>query len=193
MTQDRHSSRSLHVTLVRQKEANGCIVAALAMLTGKSYDEVRADHIFSGLAEEAKGCSFREVEEYLFRHGLAWQEVYRCGPPGNTMKSVWPPEPWADAHICEVQTGQAHAVVLLRDGTVLDPLHDEPKRLTDYAQVYSVRAVYSVAPSETGPLEFDKCPDGKSCRQPTTGCLKGQCRARGCPCFITGGPCPIHP
>ena len=49
------------------------------------------------------------------------------------------------------------------------------------------------APSETGPLEFDKCPDGKPCRQPTTGCLKGQCRARGCPCFITGGPCPIHP
>jgi hypothetical protein len=25
------------------------------------------------------------------------------------------------------------------------------------------------------PIEFDKCPDGKPCRQTTTGCLKGQC------------------
>lgn len=29
-----------------------------------------------------------------------------------------------------------------------------------------------------GPLEFDKCPDGKPCRQTTTGCLKGQCLGR---------------
>jgi hypothetical protein len=47
--------------------------------------------------------------------------------------------------------------------------------------------------SETQPLEFDQCPDGKPCRQTTTGCLKGTCRARECPCFVTGGPCPLHP
>jgi hypothetical protein len=28
------------------------------------------------------------------------------------------------------------------------------------------------------PIEFDKCPDGKTCSQTTTGCLKGQCRFR---------------
>lgn len=28
------------------------------------------------------------------------------------------------------------------------------------------------------PIEFDKCPDGKPCRQTTTGCLKGQCLGR---------------
>ena len=133
--------------LVRQKESNGCIVASLAMIVGKSYDDVRADHIFSALESEAKGCSFREVEEYLWRHGFAWQEVYRCGPPGNTYKEVWPPRPWADEHICEVATSMAHAVVLLRDGTVLDPLTDEPKRLSDYREVYSVRAVYRVGTS----------------------------------------------
>ena len=51
----------------------------------------------------------------------------------------------------------------------------------------------SAARSETQPLEFDQCPDGKPCRQTTTGCLKGTCRARECPCFVTGGPCPLHP
>lgn len=138
------------VRLIRQKEANGCVVACMAMVSGKTYDEARADHIFSELADDAKGCSFREAEEYLWRHGFAWQEIYRCGPPGNTNKTVWPPAPWADVHVCEVRTGQAHAVVLLKDGSVLDPLCDEPKRLTDYAEVYSVRAVFKCGAASDG-------------------------------------------
>lgn len=103
--------------------------------------EVRADTIFDRLAEERYGCSIREPDAYLLKHGYAWQLAYRCGPPGNTFREVWPPAPWADVHICEVRVAAGyHSVVLLRDGTVLDPACDAPRRLANYLEVVSVSA-----------------------------------------------------
>jgi len=134
------------MNLVRQKDVNGCVVASLAMVTGKTYEDVRAHTLFDRLADEKHGCGPREPEAYLREHGFAWQLLHRCMPPGNTWLVDWPPVPWADAHVVEVRmpSNSYHCVVLLRSGTVLDPFCDEPRRLSDYPEVISVRAVFRV-------------------------------------------------
>jgi hypothetical protein len=64
-------------------------------------------------------------------------------------RTVWPPEPFADTHLCHVKVWQGarntHWVVMLGDGSVLDPGMAQPKRLTDYYEVYNVAAVVRVA------------------------------------------------
>lgn len=108
------------------------------MVTGQSYDDVRA--FFPDDLSE-RGLSQHHMEHYLVEHGWCWSRKTLYEPSTNQEREAWPPEPFGEVHICEVVTSSSHAVVMLADGTVLDPLTDEPKRLTDYSKVYYVAAV----------------------------------------------------
>lgn len=133
------------ISHVRQLDAHGCIVASLAMVSGRTYDQVRTD--FPDL-DDRDGLDFRHTEDWLFKNGYAWQVVYKYHPPGNSERDPWPIAPWAEVHMCEVTmpSGNSHSVVMLADGTVLDPLTDQPTRLSDYERVGHIRAIYPVTP-----------------------------------------------
>lgn len=133
-------------SLVRQEDANGCGPACLAMVTGRGYREVRdwfrvrawqnADEHGRHLTDAAReavephdftrrGITHWEIERYLAEHGYAsalrWQEA-RLGEA----RGSWPIAPFADSHICCVQTVLGgHFVVWLPDGRVLDPAKGE--------------------------------------------------------------------
>jgi hypothetical protein len=55
---------------------------------------------------------------------------------------------FAYQHVCEVEVHEHapcnHIVVMLRDGAILDPLCDEPKRITDYFSVLNVMGLVKV-------------------------------------------------
>lgn len=124
---------------VLQKHAKGCLVATAAMVLGTTYDEALKE--FGGRVPEMEGFDFGEFEQVIGEHGWAvcrrWHHMRVVGRD----REVWPPEPWADLHQCEVETTGNHSVLLLRDGRVLDPLTLEPKRLSDYKRVFSVAAL----------------------------------------------------
>lgn len=131
------------VRWVKQEHANGCVVAALAMVTGKTYREV---HEFLSAClgrdfETVGACWHGDGDMYLIENGYALQTKYRY-LWANQQRARWPVEPSADVHICSVRTSQSHAVVMLRDGTVLDPLTPDLKRLSDYSAVDSITAIY---------------------------------------------------
>jgi hypothetical protein len=131
---------------VRQEDPWGCGPACLAMVTGHNYREVRdwftvfawqnAQKDGRVLADDARkaveandfsrsGITHWEIERYLAEHGYAsalrWEEV-RTGEA----RPVWPLPPFAEAHICCVQTvSGGHFVVWLPDGRVLDPAASE--------------------------------------------------------------------
>lgn len=86
---------------VRQIDPMGCIIASLAMMSGRTYEDLRPE--FPDL-EERGGLDFRHTEDWLYRHGYAWQVIYKYHPPGNSERPVWPAPPWADVHMCEVTT-----------------------------------------------------------------------------------------
>lgn len=127
---------------VRQEDPSGCAIASLAMATGRTYAEVRAG--FPGRDFVESGISSTRVDEYLIRAGYALRKVTHYDPIAEEFREPWPPAPFADIHICEVVTSRSHTVIMLRDGTVLDPLTTEPRRLADYARVYYVAGVYNV-------------------------------------------------
>ncbi|MCJ2102421.1 hypothetical protein [Methylobacterium sp. E-046] len=127
---------------VRQEEAFGCAVACCAMIQGVSYAKARAS-----FGPPGRGFTRDVWQEYLARHGFAVRHLHRIDHLARVEREVWPLSPWADVHLCSVDAGHgmgSHLVVLLRDGTVLDPATDAPRRLADYASVAYMAAVYAI-------------------------------------------------
>jgi len=137
----------MSVQWVRQEDAYGCVIACLSMIVGRTYADVKAElqcyPAAQGRDFNAEGFNFFEADAYLAEQGYAIARKYR-----NYLKQprdVWPPAPWSDLHISDVivfeGASMSHAVVVLADGSVLDPLCSERKRLTDYFKVHNVAAV----------------------------------------------------
>lgn len=126
------------------------------MLAGMTYAEVLTEYPW---VVDNDGCDIDTISyDFLWRHGFAWQQVYPSHPEGNKDPSVdmavrralygrkpWPPSPWAPAHLCQVQTSMSHAVVMMADGMVFDPLDRAPRTLADYSRVMNVRGIWDVS------------------------------------------------
>lgn len=113
-----------------QENDFGCGFACLAMLTGKPYTTVRSELLDSyevGLDDDS-------ILNYLYEHGFFVSQ----------RKGI--SQPFAKAHICKVlvsfESLICHVVVMLEDGTVLDPASQQPKKLTDYLRVLWVAGIY---------------------------------------------------
>lgn len=136
----------LPLTFVYQPEAMGCCIAAVAMIVGQPYFEVKqylnVEHDLT-----TRGTNLGVVADLLDHYGFAVQTRYRHQPRLEGDRQVWPCEPWADVHFCEVINTRAagqHAVVLLRDGRVLDPYWGVLQGLHRYPRVVSMTAVFKV-------------------------------------------------
>lgn len=134
---------------VRQEDPSGCVIASLAMVTGRSYATVKS--YFEGMDFGDKGGIIHtDAEQYLADTGFAGALKYRFLPrfarvdcPNRQFRSPWP-EPFAPAHLIGINSGR-HCVVLLRDGTVLDPLQAAPRRIEDCGEVSYVLGVFKVS------------------------------------------------
>ena len=134
--------------LVLQEDLNGCGLACLAMVTDQTYGQVKAD--FTGFDND--GITEFHLWAYLSDHDYAWQWMYEYliykrrktgdGTWQTQAREEWPPRLWADVHIASVRNSNgAHFVVVLRDGTVLDPAVGE-RRWDDYRPVANIGAIY---------------------------------------------------
>lgn len=142
--------------LVRQRHANGCGVAVLAMLTGENYETIRAEidgqdgHAHSG-DWDAEGVTCLTVTRLLVEKGFYLQRVY----PGWEVFDHWPPEPWADRHFASVvqPSGRSHFVAMDGQGRVFDPLRDGTFALHDWDEVSNVTTLIPGPPMKfPGPL-----------------------------------------
>jgi len=145
---------------VKQEDQNGCVLAAIAMIVGKSYAEVKAELQPKDLSTDAY-TSF-EAESYFYEHGYSavkrWKHICFAGVD----REVWPIEPFAPVHYVQVvngPSGKGHAVVLLANGDVLDPWTDsKPKKLSDYYQVNEIMGVFfAPAPAQERASTCPRC------------------------------------
>jgi hypothetical protein len=141
---------------VGQEDPMGCFVAAMAMVAGKTYAEVKAE---TGECWR-RGGTFFPVDQYLSENRLVtaryWSHDQFRGHAENgawlcDKRDPWPPAPFAPVHLCEVRASAGHWVVMLKDGTVLDPNVSEPRKLSDYSEVYLVIGVWSLDSLEDEP------------------------------------------
>lgn len=133
------------VSWVGQEDKNGCVVAALAMIVGKPYAEVKAGLPPKDLSQSA--FTAFTAESYLYEHGYTLQKKWKHICSADKDRYEWPIAPFAPVHYVQVvgaPTGNAHAVVMLENGDVLDPwAGSKPTRLTDY---YAVNEIIGVWP-----------------------------------------------
>ena len=135
---------------IQQKHSRGCGIAALAMLTGKSYEEVAS--YFDRIDFDKQGVHLRAMDDYRVDHGYAIARKYMwLGyfiESRAPLRSPWPPVPFSDVHLCEVEVNENapmyHFVVMLRDGSIVDPLFEDKKNLGDYFRVMNVAGIVPV-------------------------------------------------
>lgn len=117
------------------------------MIVGKSYAEVKAE---TGDCYLDGGSQF-PADQYLTEHGFAIGRIYRYDQfrkvdGRNQVREVWPIPPFAPVHLCMVHVVQSmgHLVVMLSDGTVLDPLNSSPRQLSNYLSVEYIAGIWKV-------------------------------------------------
>lgn len=136
----------MNVQHVSQRDAWGCGIASLSMVTGLSYDEIRDEFVSLGKTFEGERAGLHEVdlEQFLADHGFAVGKKYRWHGV-NIQRPTWPAAPFAPVHICSVRNpGGWHFVVMLEDGRVLDPIDDSPKTIAAWPEVGYVMGVWKV-------------------------------------------------
>ena len=134
---------------VKQEDEHGCGAAVFAMLTNRTYAGAVAT-IKTHDRWDTQGVSQHVIDQYLAEDGFAIARKYTH--LDGVERDNWPVDPFADAHLCIVTQhgGMGHYVILLRDGTVLDPAvppEHHPCFLSNYPSVLSVAAVTPVGDS----------------------------------------------
>lgn len=130
---------------IQQEHQFGCAIAVTAMILGVEYQSALA--LFLGHPDIQLGYGCHVTDSILIEHGYALGRKYKTTRPGNTLREIWPVEPWGKVHWCEVMTqAGAHAIIMLEDGTVLDPHTPDRTRLDhpDYLSVNFVAAVVKI-------------------------------------------------
>lgn len=129
------------VDWVKQQHVYGCGIAALAMINRRSYNQVRDWFLERGRDIEAnRGGTMFDWDLYLVKHGFTVAREFRY--IFGKLQEPWPPAPFGTIHLCEVRPNQtqAHLVVMLDTGEVLDPAKRGVFTLGDYPMVESVAA-----------------------------------------------------
>lgn len=137
----------MKVQWVRQEDRLGCSIAVLAMITGLSYQDVRAAVGFNG--NLGSSCGARQVEwlrEHGFETTICFHKTSPACPADYDRRADFIPV--ARPYLLWLSVGPRvgegiwrHSVLQLPDGTIWDPEHSAPRRLTDYPELWQVRVV----------------------------------------------------
>lgn len=122
------------VRWVGQEHRCSCVMACLAMITGKPYQEV---------CDEIPG---RQWNNWLEGTGSVTADALLAGWGYAVARRYGTDQPFGEVHLCEVSAwGRPHAVVMLADGTVFDPVDPQPTTLAAYDRVASVAVVVPIS------------------------------------------------
>lgn len=133
--------RKREIGWVRQDHTEGCGVATLAMLLGRTYADVLAE-----IAEHAPEWEANKDRDTsgTTNYTLDWV-LARAGAFVQCRYPVWgwPMEPFAPLHYASVEqpSGRSHFVVVLEDGRVLDPFREGVYALTDWPTIQNLTGV----------------------------------------------------
>ena len=160
------------LTWVRQEHVNGCVIASLAMVLGRTYQSVHdelAPQIWHWDNDAVKGIEDHDERQRLgwkkgndfSKNGVCLGQVYRWLEErgfatqlrwawrwGHERVREWPPKPFAPVHICDVMTvAGSHAVVMTAEGKILDPNRAPgtwPESFSYYGSVSQVCGIWKV-------------------------------------------------
>ena len=127
--------------IVVQKDKYGCFIACIAMVTGKSYDEIKSMFPFD--INENRGADEFTQRSLLFELGYISQTFYET-IAHTQKKREWPMKPFASWHIVSVITkaNTPHVVFMDKNGLLIDPLDGDCKSFEDYSKINHIIAIW---------------------------------------------------
>jgi hypothetical protein len=78
------------------------------------------------------------------------QRVNHEYEPNKLLIKKWPIKPYAPIHIVDVWSSNPpgmHAVIMLKDGTILDPSNKRIKDVSQYQRVFAITGIWKVTDS----------------------------------------------
>jgi len=135
--------------LIKQEDVQGCGIACLAMVTGKTYQEVLNDFMNDF---EQQGMSLEGIMEYLkdFGYLTLYKSALHYQHNPRLKKDMI--KPFADMHIVRIlqffDAEQGHLVVMDNRGKFLCPGGMSDKQVREAYAITDVVGVYS--------LDFEK-------------------------------------
>lgn len=128
---------SVLIARVAQKDEWGCAIACAAMVLGVAYDDVAMDLPEKQRARLIAGEPPRfNLETYLQSHGIACSMRWPDRPV--RVDPAWRPQPrtavsvYSTSRSCDLESVIAlHAIVVLPDGTIIDPNTTSPAALAE--------------------------------------------------------------
>jgi len=137
---------SKKIELVRQKNHKGCGIAAIAMLTGIPYDQVRQD-LFGDIGQ-VNGMEVSQIADYLAKKGLYLQRDCAKDESNDHLCFAWL------VHVKVYKDSEhAHYVVLDNDDNMFDPIFgmtDWSFYSADWVEMYRVntkKGYYDITPT----------------------------------------------
>jgi hypothetical protein len=128
---------------VCQEDQYGCSIAVLAMITGLSYQQVRAEVGFDGTL--ASSCAYRQ-KKWLEARGYRYENCYFRASGFDRRADFIPTD---QPYLLWLSVGGdtwRHSVLQLADGTILDPDRDGPQRL----EAYELQQITVITSQEEG-------------------------------------------
>lgn len=132
----------MKINYIKQKHDNGCGIACISMITGKSYDEVY-DHFSVDLSDSKKGIPPYLIAKYIAESGFdCIQKISKgCDKISVMNDRLW--VPFADIHLVIVDRAIdvkfSHAIVMSNTGKLFNPWDI---KLNDKSKYYSVETIY---------------------------------------------------
>lgn len=126
-----------------QKHEKGCALACLAMILGKTQEELDSSFLVDF---KRKGITVKIIKEVLADNGLSVIEKEAKSFIERNKHNERMLEPFAHAHLVTVQpqvdAPNNHSVVMTRQGRILDPARKQIKSGKDYYYVVSTVGVF---------------------------------------------------
>jgi hypothetical protein len=139
---------ALPVSFAFQKYPKSCMAACVAMISGQPEEKIIRDHYNLSHDFTEEGSYLSDALAILDKH---YQFVYQSRdqfyPPTRTKRDPWPAL-WGTenaiylASVRNLRDSGKHGVVVLPDGTVLDPAAGIIQGLHRYPEVYDLTAFY---------------------------------------------------
>ncbi len=133
------------IQYVPQRGETDCVIACLAMVTGKSYDEVMEEFAPYWKLTSDEGVGDNAFYQYLSQHGYVTQTFKQAYEPSQSNRAEWPPRPFAPVHVLGVDyLGDEHGIVMDSGGVIFDPYDKSKVGLYEYPIVYEIVGIWKL-------------------------------------------------
>jgi len=132
------------IKYVKQEEPFGCVIAVMAMILGKPYQDIKALLPPERGHGSRQGMDSHDMISFMWLHGFIGMEFYKCESHTQRMRELdeWLKPVGMFNKVSVINEHGPHAILWMPDGRVFDPNKPGIHKITDYKDFHSLTAFW---------------------------------------------------